>query len=111
MIRAISARNSALSLFRSASAVVAGNNPKYLHSGDPRCSSELKMPSLSPTMTEGTIVKWSKAEGESFGAGDVVCEVQTDKAVVAVEADDDGILAKIISQADSGAVQVSLYSM
>ena len=64
------------------------------------------MPSLSPTMTEGTIVKWMKNEGESVSAGDVVCEIQTDKAVVALEVDDDGTLAKIIKPADSGTIQV-----
>ena len=37
------------------------------------------MPSLSPTMTEGTLVKWCKKEGESISAGDVLCEIQTDK--------------------------------
>jgi len=67
---------------------------------------EVKMPSLSPTMTEGTIVKWMKNEGESVSAGDVVCEIQTDKAVVALEVDDDGTLAKIIKPADSGTIQV-----
>ena len=64
------------------------------------------MPSLSPTMTEGTIVKWMKNEGETVSAGDVVCEIQTDKAVVALEVDDDGTLAKIIKSADSGTIQV-----
>ena len=64
------------------------------------------MPSLSPTMTEGTIVKWVKNEGEAVNAGDVVCEIQTDKAVVALEADDDGTLAKIIMPADSGTIKV-----
>jgi len=54
------------------------------------------MPSLSPTMTEGTIVKWNKKEGESIAAGDVLCEIQTDKAIVSLDVDDDGILAKII---------------
>ncbi|KAA3669923.1 uncharacterized protein DEA37_0010620 [Paragonimus westermani] len=54
------------------------------------------MPSLSPTMTEGSIVKWNKKEGEDVGSGDVLCEVQTDKAVVALECEEDGILAKII---------------
>ena len=67
---------------------------------------QVKMPSLSPTMTEGTIVKWMKNEGESVSAGDVVCEIQTDKAVVALEVDDDGTLAKIIKPADSGTIQV-----
>merc|ERR1712212_997019 len=64
------------------------------------------MPSLSPTMTEGTIVKWMKSEGEAVSAGDVVCEIQTDKAVVALEVDDDGTLAKIIKPADSGTIKV-----
>jgi len=54
------------------------------------------MPSLSPTMTEGTIVKWLKNEGDPVSAGDVLCEIQTDKAVVALESDEEGILAKII---------------
>merc|ERR1711936_311617 len=47
-----------------------------------------------------------KNEGESVSAGDVVCEIQTDKAVVALEVDDDGTLAKIIKPADSGTIQV-----
>merc|ERR1719370_926130 len=67
---------------------------------------QLKMPSLSPTMEEGTIVKWMKAEGESMEAGDVVCDIQTDKAVVSMEVDEEGVLAKIIKSADSGAIKV-----
>merc|ERR1719242_1380226 len=47
-----------------------------------------------------------KSEGESVSAGDVVCEIQTDKAVVALEVDEDGTLAKIIKPADSGTIQV-----
>ena len=54
------------------------------------------MPSLSPTMQEGQIVKWLKAEGEAVSAGDVICDIQTDKAVVSLETDEDGVLAKII---------------
>lgn len=54
------------------------------------------MPSLSPTMTEGTIVKWMKKEGDPVAAGDVLCEIQTDKAVVSMEFDDDAIMAKIL---------------
>jgi pyruvate/2-oxoglutarate dehydrogenase complex dihydrolipoamide acyltransferase (E2) component len=54
------------------------------------------MPSLSPTMTEGTIVKWMKKPGDKITAGDVLCEIQTDKAVVALESDEDGVLAKIL---------------
>mmetsp|Transcript_5932 Transcript_5932/g.8657 ORF Transcript_5932/g.8657 Transcript_5932/m.8657 type:complete len:458 (-) Transcript_5932:146-1519(-) len=54
------------------------------------------MPSLSPTMDAGTIAKWNLAEGESFGAGDVIAEIQTDKATVDFEAQDDAVLAKIL---------------
>lgn len=64
------------------------------------------MPSLSPTMTEGTIVKWSKAEGDSIVAGDVLCEIQTDKAVVSLDADEDGKMAKIFHDENSGALKV-----
>lgn len=56
---------------------------------------EVKMPSLSPTMSEGTIVKWEKKEGDAVNAGDILCEIQTDKAVVALETEEEGTLAKI----------------
>lgn len=51
---------------------------------------------MSPTMTEGTIHKWMKKEGDSFAAGDVLLELETDKAQIDVEAAEDGVLAKII---------------
>lgn len=54
------------------------------------------MPSLSPTMTEGNIVKWLKKEGDKISAGDVLCEIQTDKAIMAFETEEEGILAKIL---------------
>ncbi|KAL7465563.1 hypothetical protein ACHAXS_005883 [Conticribra weissflogii] len=57
------------------------------------------MPSLSPTMESGTISSWNVSEGDSFGAGDVLCSVETDKATVDFEAQDDGIVAKIIAEA------------
>lgn len=53
------------------------------------------MPALSPTMTEGNIASWKIKEGDSFSAGDVLLEIETDKAQMDVEAQDDGILAKI----------------
>lgn len=56
----------------------------------------INMPSLSPTMTEGNIVKWLKKEGDSITPGDVLCEIQTDKAVMAFETEEEGILAKIL---------------
>lgn len=54
------------------------------------------MPSLSPTMEKGTIVKWFKKEGDKIEAGDAVADIQTDKAVVTLELEDESILAKII---------------
>lgn len=56
----------------------------------------LPLPSLSPTMTTGTISKWLKGEGDFVEAGDVICEVETDKAVVDFEVTDDGYVAKIL---------------
>ncbi|KAH7106709.1 dihydrolipoamide acetyltransferase [Auriculariales sp. MPI-PUGE-AT-0066] len=59
--------------------------------------SKFVMPAMSPTMTEGGISEWKKNEGESFSAGDVLLEIETDKATIDVEAQDDGVLAKIVS--------------
>ncbi|GJP38620.1 hypothetical protein CLOM_g23057 [Closterium sp. NIES-68] len=54
------------------------------------------MPSLSPTMTQGNIAKWCKAEGDQVNAGDVLCEIETDKATLSMESMEDGFLAKIL---------------
>ncbi|MAI63145.1 MAG: pyruvate dehydrogenase complex E1 component subunit beta [Micavibrio sp. TMED27] len=54
------------------------------------------MPALSPTMTEGNLAKWIKSEGDSVEAGDVIAEIETDKATMEVEAVDEGILGKIL---------------
>ena len=54
------------------------------------------MPALSPTMETGTIASWTLKEGDSFSAGDVLCSIETDKASVDFEAQDDGVLAKIL---------------
>ncbi|KAH9890603.1 hypothetical protein C8Q73DRAFT_667455 [Cubamyces lactineus] len=59
--------------------------------------SKFAMPAMSPTMTEGGIASWKKKEGESFMAGDVLLEIETDKATIDVEAQDDGVLGKIIA--------------
>lgn len=64
------------------------------------------MPALSPTMTEGNIASWKIKEGESFSAGDVLLEIETDKASMDVEAQDDGILMKIMQGDGAKAVQV-----
>jgi len=59
-------------------------------------SSDVLMPALSPTMTEGKIARWVKAEGDHVQPGDVLAEIETDKATMEVEAVDEGILAKIV---------------
>jgi len=64
------------------------------------------MPALSPTMTEGSIATWKIKEGDSFSAGDVLLEIETDKAQMDVEAQEDGILAKIIVGDGAKAIQV-----
>ena len=56
------------------------------------------MPALSPTMDSGTIAGWTLKEGDEFAAGDVLCSIETDKASVDFEAQDDGILAKILRE-------------
>lgn len=64
------------------------------------------MPALSPTMTEGNIASWKVKEGDSFAAGDVLLEIETDKATMDVEAQDDGIVAKIVMADGSKGVKV-----
>ncbi|KAI3343587.1 hypothetical protein F4824DRAFT_440435 [Ustulina deusta] len=64
------------------------------------------MPALSPTMTEGNIATWKVKEGDSFSAGDVLLEIETDKASMDVEAQDDGILMKIMQGDGSKGIQV-----
>jgi len=57
---------------------------------------KLQMPLLSPTMKQGNIQKWNFKEGQQFLPGDMICEIETDKAVVGYEMLDEGFLAKII---------------
>ncbi|MCL4159639.1 UNVERIFIED_CONTAM: hypothetical protein GTU68_051589 [Idotea baltica] len=59
-------------------------------------SVDILMPALSPTMEEGTLAKWLKAEGDTVSSGDIIAEIETDKATMEVEAVDEGILAKIL---------------
>uniref|UniRef100_A0A3B4WGI9 Lipoyl-binding domain-containing protein n=1 Tax=Seriola lalandi dorsalis TaxID=1841481 RepID=A0A3B4WGI9_SERLL len=67
---------------------------------------KVQMPALSPTMEEGNIVKWLKKEGEAVAAGDALCEIETDKAVVTMESNDDGVLAKILMEEGSRNVRL-----
>ncbi|QLC23228.1 pyruvate dehydrogenase complex dihydrolipoamide acetyltransferase [Parasphingopyxis sp. CP4] len=57
---------------------------------------ELKMPALSPTMEEGTLSKWLVKEGDEISSGDIMAEIETDKATMEFEAVDEGVLAKIL---------------
>ncbi|MBV7260259.1 pyruvate dehydrogenase complex E1 component subunit beta [Erythrobacter crassostreae] len=57
---------------------------------------ELKMPALSPTMEQGTLAKWLKQEGDTIEPGDIIAEIETDKATMEFEAIDEGVLTKIM---------------
>ena len=65
------------------------------------------MPALSPTMTEGTIAKWLKAEGDAIQSGDLLAEIETDKATMELEAIEEGILGKIIQPEGSEGIPVN----
>ena len=68
---------------------------------------EILMPALSPTMTEGTLARWLVAEGDAVRSGDVIAEIETDKATMEVEAIDDGVMGKILVDAGSENVAVN----
>ena len=65
------------------------------------------MPALSPTMTEGRLSKWHKSEGDFVEAGDILAEIETDKATMEVESVDEGILEKILIPDGSEGVKVN----
>ncbi|WP_185982527.1 pyruvate dehydrogenase complex E1 component subunit beta [Aureimonas mangrovi] len=68
---------------------------------------EILMPALSPTMEEGTLSKWLKQEGDDVASGDVIAEIETDKATMEVEAVDEGKLGKILIEAGTEGVKVN----
>ena len=70
-------------------------------------STQILMPALSPTMTEGKLAKWLKAKGEVVKAGDVIAEIETDKATMEVEAVDEGRLAEILVPEGTEGVKVN----
>ena len=61
-------------------------------------ASFVNMPRLSPTMEEGTLAKWSKREGDSVSPGDIIAEVETDKANMDFPLEDEGVLLKLLVQ-------------
>ncbi len=65
------------------------------------------MPALSPTMTEGKLAKWHRKEGDRISSGDVIAEIETDKATMEFEAADEGILGKILVEAGTEGVAVN----
>jgi pyruvate dehydrogenase E2 component (dihydrolipoamide acetyltransferase) len=67
---------------------------------------ELKMPALSPTMEEGTLAKWLVKEGDKVASGDILAEIETDKATMEFEAVDEGTIAKIIVPEGTDGVKV-----
>src|SRR3954470_12525426 len=67
---------------------------------------ELKMPALSPTMEEGTLAKWLVKEGDSVAAGDLLAEIETDKATMEFEAVDEGRIARILVPEGTDEVKV-----
>ena len=68
---------------------------------------EILMPALSPTMEEGNLAKWLKNEGDKIASGDVIAEIETDKATMEVEAVDEGTLGKILIPAGTEGVKVN----
>src|SRR3954454_24792551 len=67
---------------------------------------ELKMPALSPTMEEGTLAKWLVKEGDAGKSGDLLAEIETDKATMEFEAVDEGTITKILVPDGSDGVKV-----
>src|SRR5215469_17567098 len=68
---------------------------------------ELLMPALSPTMTEGSIAKWHKKEGDAVKAGDVIAEIETDKATMEFEAVDEGTIGRILVPEGAQGIKVN----
>jgi pyruvate dehydrogenase E2 component (dihydrolipoyllysine-residue acetyltransferase) len=68
---------------------------------------EILMPALSPTMTEGNLAKWLKKEGDAVHSGDVVAEIETDKATMEVEAADDGTIGRILVPEGAQGIKVN----
>ena len=68
---------------------------------------QILMPALSPTMTEGTLAKWLVKEGDNVNSGDVLAEIETDKATMEVEAVDEGKVGKLLIAEGSEGVAVN----
>src|SRR5881398_3658660 len=83
-----------------------GFEPREPFRGHPHMPIELKMPALSPTMEEGTLAKWLVKEGDEVKSGDILAEIETDKATMEFEAVDEGTIAKILVAEGTDGVKV-----
>ena len=70
-------------------------------------ATEILMPALSPTMEEGTLAKWLVKEGDTVKAGDIIAEIETDKATMEFEAVDEGVIVKILIAEGTEGVKVN----
>ena len=70
-------------------------------------ATEILMPALSPTMEEGKLARWLVKEGDEINAGDVIAEIETDKATMEVEAIDDGLMSKLLVAEGAEGVKVN----
>ena len=70
-------------------------------------ATDILMPALSPTMTEGKLAKWLVKEGDDVRAGDLIAEIETDKATMEVEAVDEGKVGRIVVEEGAEGVQVN----
>jgi len=70
-------------------------------------ATNILMPALSPTMEEGTLAKWLVNEGDTVSSGDILAEIETDKATMEFEAVDDGVIGKILIAAGTEGVKVN----
>ena len=68
---------------------------------------DILMPALSPTMEEGKLAKWLVKEGDTVKPGDVIAEIETDKATMEVEAVDEGVISKLMVEAGTEGVKVN----
>jgi pyruvate dehydrogenase E2 component (dihydrolipoamide acetyltransferase) len=87
-------------------ALLFGHERPFAKGKSPSMPIELKMPALSPTMEEGTLAKWLVKEGDTVKSGDILAEIETDKATMEFEAVDEGTIAKILVPEGSDEVKV-----
>ena len=107
MAKCKSGRHSASGLTATAALALSRATPfTDTRPGETNMPIELKMPALSPTMEEGTLAKWLVKEGDKVASGDILAEIETDKATMEFEAVDEGTIAKIIVPEGTDGVKV-----